>query len=212
MTQLNLIGQKFGKLVAIEKVTSENSRTRWLCRCDCGNEKIVRTEYLVRGRTKSCGCSSIEMQMESKGVTGKSKTRIYKIWVSMKKRCSTPKEKYYCKKGIKVCEEWLSNFESFYKWSMQNGYNDKLSIDRIDNNGNYEPTNCRWVDFTIQNRNKSIQINNKTGCSGVYLYKELNKYRATIGLNRKKISLGLFNTLEEAINARKKAEKKYWTM
>jgi hypothetical protein len=212
MTQLDLTGKRFGKLIAIKKEKSESSRTRWLCKCDCGKEKIVRTEYLVRCRTKSCGCSSIEMQMETKGHTGISKTRIYRIWLGMRKRCLNPKQKYYGSKGITVCKEWDSSFNNFYKWSMQNGYNDKLTIDRIDGDGNYEPSNCRWTDFTTQSRNRGMLSNNKTGCSGVYFYKNLNKYRATIGVNKDKISLGLFNTLKEAIDARKEAEKKYWAV
>ena len=147
---------------------------------------------------------------EMRGIAGISYSRIYKIWISMRKRCVNPKEEHYCNKGVKVCQEWLSSFDNFYHWSIKNGYNDKLSIDRIDNNGNYEPLNCRWVDRVTQNRNKGIQKNNKTGCSGVYLYKKPNTYRATISVDKKKISLGLFKTLKEAIDARKKAERVYW--
>lgn len=210
MVKLNLLHQRFGMLLVIEEAPTYNNSARWLCQCDCGNKKIIRTSHLVNGDIKSCGCSSIKLQMQSKGCTGASYTRLYKIWISMRKRCLNPKHENYFKKGISVCQEWSSSFDNFYKWSMENGYSDNLTIDRINNNGNYEPNNCRWTDMTTQNRNKDIQKNNKTGCSGVYLYKKPSTYRATIGVNGKKISLGLFNTLKEAIDARKNAERMYW--
>ena len=143
------------------------------------------------------------------------KEKLYSIWRGIKIRCLNKNHhayKYYGGKGVSVYPEWAESYEVFREWAFQNGYKEGLTLDRINGNGNYEPSNCRWTDMTTQNRNKDIQKNNKTGCSGVYLYKKPNTYRATIGVNGKKISLGLFNTLSEAINARKDAEKKYWAV
>ena len=167
----NLVGKKFGKLTVLKRVENDKyQRTKWLCKCDCGNEVIVSANQLKRGKTKSCGCLRIEMQLKSHTKHGLSKSRIFKIYGGMKKRC-------YCKtchnysiyggRGIVLCEDWQL-FENFYKWAINNGYNDNLTIDRIDVNGNYEPNNCRWVTQQIQARNtrtnKFLTYNGETHC------------------------------------------------
>ena len=126
----------------------------------------------------------------------------------MRARCYNPKcEKYeiYGARGITICKEWLDDFMYFYHWAMANGYQDGLSIDRIDVDGNYCPRNCRWTDRSIQGFNRHIQSNNTTGYIGISKMKN-GRYRAYIKKNNKQFSLGWYDKIEDAIEARKKAE------
>lgn len=160
MSYKNLSNQKFGKLTALKRVDDYiqpcgQHVLMYECLCDCGNIVNVRAEYLKTGHTKSCGCLRIEKQPHT--THGKTGTRIHNIWRSMKRRCYTKSHieyKRYGARGIIVCDEWNNDFEKFYEWSMKNGYNDNLSIDRIDVNGNYEPSNCRWVTMKEQQNNR----------------------------------------------------------
>lgn len=153
----NYVGEKFGRLLAIERIPCEDYRTRYKCRCDCGKEIIVLGESLVSGNTQSCGClvsESIRKRTTTHGYCG---TRLYSIYNGMKDRCCNPKNtayKNYGGRGITICEEWLNSFLIFKDWASNNGYADKLTIDRIDVNGNYEPSNCRWITFKEQQQNK----------------------------------------------------------
>lgn len=139
--------------------------------------------------------------------------RIYHIWYGMIYRCYNPnfeQRKYYSEKGITVCDEWKKDFQLFYNWAINNGYEDTLTIDRIDNDGNYEPSNCRWATALMQSRNKGISSNNKSGYMGVCSLKGSNKWRAQIRVNNKKIYLGLYESLESAKEAYEQAKIKYW--
>ena len=159
----NLIGQRFGKLLVVERAGSnKKSNAEWLCLCDCGNEKIVLGTRLRKGITKSCGCliKTCGSGIVKKGINsthGLSGTRIYGVWASMKARCfrkTEPAYKYYGARGIIVCDEWKNDFMNFYNWAMSNGYKDNLTIDRIDVNGNYEPNNCRFITMAEQCNNR----------------------------------------------------------
>lgn len=147
------IGDKFGKLTTLEPIEEgKYMRRTWKCSCECGRETIVKERYLRDGHRRSCGCL-VGKHMVTHGDT---KTRLFKIWSSMHERCERPAHKHfkdYGGRGIRVCEEWKV-YEAFRKWSLENGYGEKLSIDRIDVDGNYEPSNCRWATMKEQQNNK----------------------------------------------------------
>lgn len=143
----------------------------------------------------------------------KNNRRLYKIWQGMRQRCNNPNDKDYEQyggRGIKVCAEWDNSSESFINWALQNGYADNLSIDRKDVNGNYCPENCHWATDTEQVRNRRILKSNNSGVNGVHYEPDRRKYRAIIYVDKKKIDLGRYGTLEEAAEARKQGEIKYW--
>lgn len=135
----DLTGRRFGKLTAESYERTGNS-LKWICKCDCGNIVKAYGYDLQRGRVTSCGCR--------KEKHGGRYSRLYEIWHSMKSRCNNKCHKfykYYGGKGIKVCSEWENSFVLFREWAFGHGYDDSLTIDRIDSSGNYEPGNCQWI-------------------------------------------------------------------
>ena len=169
----SLIGVRFGRLVVIDK-ESKYGKTTWKCKCDCGNECVVTRASLTTGKKRSCGCLEEESRktvwqrsyggrtMRYGDRSRRYNERLYNIWNGMKTRCFNPNSKSYGAyggRGITVCDEWTNNFPAFQKWAIENGYDvtapfGKCTIDRINVNGNYEPSNCRWVDMDIQQKNK----------------------------------------------------------
>lgn len=171
--KINLIGERFGRLVVIEE--SEPFRKKdggiqsagWLCRCDCGKEIVVRANSLRMGKTKSCGC--LNREKPSNHITHHmSNTIIYSKYKGMLARCYNKNSegyKHYGGRGITVCEEWLNNFQAFYDWAMANGYTDNLTIERKDVDGNYCPENCCWIPREHQAFNKTNTIRDKNNNS-----------------------------------------------
>lgn len=212
----DITGQRYGRLVVKEKVDIVNNRSMWKCLCDCGNEKIVRSHDLQRGSVKSCGCLRKEAQLKSSLTHGLSKTRIHKEWRGILHRCKNPTASHYENyggRGIGVCEDWKNDFISFYTWSMQNGYDDKLTLDRIDNDKGYSPDNCRWVTHMENCHNRGARKDSETGVAGVTIRTMKSGkvwYRVHITKNYNRIYIGKYDTLEEAITERKKAEETYW--
>jgi len=170
----DLKGQRFGRLVALYDIRRRDSSggVVWHCRCDCGNEVNVVRHHLISGNTTSCGCYRREYVAEAKtthGMTRHGKQHpIYRTWRTILQRCENPNVynyRNYGGRGITVCAEW-HNFIPFRDWALASGWEKGLSIDRIDNNGDYEPSNCRWVTQKENNRNKRsnrlITFNSKT--------------------------------------------------
>ena len=165
--KLDLTGKKFGRLTVIgldEEKTKLKHATYWVCKCECGNMMIVKGAYLMNGTTKSCGClqkDKARITCISRSKHNLSKNRMYNIWRGMIKRCYKEYDKNYCRygaRGIKMCDEWLNDFINFYNWAMDNGYEDDLTIDRINNDGNYEPSNCRWTTHKVQGNNRRDNV------------------------------------------------------
>ena len=159
----DLTGKRFGRLTVLRRAPnySTSPTTRWYCLCDCGKETIATLPMLKNGKALSCGCYGRERVKEVVTKHGGRNTRLYHIWSMMKQRTDNPKHtayKNYGGRGIEVCKEWHDDFQSFREWAYSAGYSDNLSIDRIDNDGNYEPKNCRWVNTVDQNRNQRSNI------------------------------------------------------
>lgn len=188
---IDLTGQRFGRLV-VEKRGKTKVRKNggtivyWICHCDCGNIVEVVGGDLKRGCTQSCGCLAREAARKRLTKHGMAGTRLYETWQGMKDRCYKEQDcafKYYGKNGIKICDEW-QEFEPFYKWAIANGYSDDLTIDRIDVNGNYEPSNCRWA-------TRKEQANNKTTNRHISFEgetKTLKQWSETLGISHQTIS------------------------
>ena len=190
----DLIGKEFGRLVVLEQhPEKKKGYIQWICKCQCGNIIVVRSDLLKSGGVRSCGCLAREIHSAycrglglARTTHKKSNTRLYKIYSNMKDRCYNKNNhayKDYGLRGITICKEWLKDFNTFYEWAINNGYKDNLTIDRKDNNSGYSPDNCRWITRTKQclntRNNKFITYNNKT--------QTLKEWTDELGLSYSKI-------------------------
>lgn len=194
----SMVGKTIGRLYVVERVGVINKNSHYRCVCECGNETIVSRPNL-KTHTRSCGCLSREITSMTSKTHGLSRSSIHNRWNAIKQRCGDKNNKHYGGRGISICDEWSNSFISFYEWSIKNGYSEELEIDRINNNGNYEPSNCRWVEKTVNQKNKNPYfLKNK---EGITFCKNRNMWVAQIGGGKNKRSKR-FKTREEAISQR----------
>lgn len=201
----DMTGRKFGRLTVLRFSHMIGKHSYWVCRCECGNSHTTRSDSLKSGAVKSCGCLNQEAKVIKHGL---SRTKIYHVWAAMKNRCTNPNDRnyhHYGGRGIQICDDWLNNFETFYKWAISNGYREGLEIDRIDNEGNYEPGNCKWVSRKDQcnNRrvNRKITFNGKT--------QTITQWAKETGINENTLYARIvrFNwTLEKALTSPAKSK------
>ena len=205
--KIDMTGQQSGKLTVIEEAgRTKNGRVLWRCRCECGNEVVVRTDSLRREHTRSCGCYQRERVVEAHTTHGMSETRLHYVWASMLVRAGVYKgaseetKRLYQDRGINVCDEWLV-FENFRDWALSHDYKESLQIDRRDNDKGYCPENCRWVSCreNTNNRRNTIRLEDGTPlavfCSKVGI--------ATAGKNGKQTNQ--YKRILEAYRERHKA-------
>ena len=198
-TQIDLRGQRFERLVVLGPLPKLNKFARWACQCDCGQLCATISVNLRSGVTRSCGCFRRDLQLKHGHNRRGARSRAYNSWTAMRTRCQdegSHKWENYGARGISVCFEW----ESFEKFLADMGCPPRgMTLDRIDVNGNYEPSNCRWATAGQQARNK--QKKNKTGFMGVCAHELSGLFNARIGQGNKTKSLGYFKTAEEAHSA-----------
>lgn len=176
------VGEKYNRLLVTAQYVKDKKRTICVCLCDCGNVKEVMAYKLTSNQTKSCGCLNKEKLRNRMYKHGQSDTRLYRKWRSMLNRCENsnePRYKYYGERGIKVCDEW-KEYINFYSWAMNSGYIEGLTIDRIDVNGNYEPSNCRWA--TVKEQALNRRNNHLLEFNGEV--KTLKEWQDEYGINR----------------------------
>lgn len=154
----NLIGLRYGKLIVKEKLdTDHHGEKRWLCVCDCGNEYVTTSNRLTSGQTTCCRDCMVKKIGDANRTHGRTPKKLFYAYVNMKTRCYNKNYFLYHRyggRGISVCDEWKNSFENFREWALKNGWNESLSLDRIDNDGNYQPDNCKWSTVVEQSNNR----------------------------------------------------------
>jgi hypothetical protein len=191
----DLSGKRFGRLTIIsrapDKICKGNrKRIMWVCKCDCGNITIKNGDNIRKGNTSSCGCIKEKHSM--------SYSRLYRIWHGMLERCNNKNHVYfddYGGRGIDVCDDWKSDFRKFMDWSLSNGYSEKLTIDRIDNNKGYSPDNCKWS--TMKEQRNNTRANRNLTYNGITM--NVTQWAEMLGISRNT----LFSRLRKGWNVEK---------
>lgn len=169
----DLTNQVFDRLTVVGRAQKRGRQSRWLCRCQCGTEKVIQSNHLKSKEVRSCGCLLKDFLKENPPHMkhGETNTRLFNIYHQMKRRCYDTTHinyKNYGGRGILICDEWINDYTVFAEWARSNGYSDDLTLDRRDNSRGYSPDNCRFATITQQNRNKrtnvTITINGITHC------------------------------------------------
>lgn len=201
---IDLTGNVYNRLTVLNETVPTTYPRKWDCKCECGAYKSIIGSSLKTGATQSCGCLNKEILSAKGTVHGGSKSRLYSIWHNMKQRCGNPNHtaySYYGELGTTVCTEW-DTFVPFKDWAEASGYADDLSLDRKEGTKGYSPDNCRWTTLTIQSRNQKRRNTNTSGHVGVSYNPKISKYQAYLTVDYKKVNLGFFTEVNEAIEAR----------
>lgn len=215
MKKYDLAGKRFGMLVVVKEAgRSCHGGVVWECKCDCGETKYICSHELVKGHSTSCGCKRKTSLSRLRYRHGDVGTRLYKTWQDMKSRCQNKQNKFYKDyggRGISVCEEWDRDYIAFRAWAISSGYNDSLTIDRIDVNGNYEPNNCKWsTQYQQANNRRSAHFVTYHGKTGALtnMCRELNVNYVSVKSRMR--SKGI--SFEEAVDMPPKLSefKEYW--
>ena len=212
---LDVTGERFGRLTAIRRgKTGPNRAVYWICQCDCGNTKEVALGNLKRGFVKSCGC--LRKDNMASVTHGMSDTRIYHVYQDIKARCYNEKSNSYNNyggRGIRMCDEWLRDPSSFIAWAYTNGFDENAprgvcTIDRINTDGNYEPSNCRWIDAREQanNRRTNVYIEFDGETHTLTEWAEITGIGRTTLSNRLKMGWTIERTLTEQPKSLKRKE------
>lgn len=211
MAKTNSIGDVFGRLTIVAPAKPRYRKTYWVCRCECGNVVEVQQAHLRSGHTRSCGCYHDEAARRAVTKHGRHDTPEYSTWANMLARCyneRTHEYERYGGRGISVCNRWKHSFVSFYA-DMGARPSPMHSIDRIDNDGNYDPGNCRWATFYQQCESRHIRNDNKSGYAGVSYVKANGRWMARLQRRGINIIARTFTTKEEAAAAYSKALAEY---
>jgi len=184
---------------------THKQKCRWgIYLCQCGAQFKARVHDIESGKTHSCGCYNIAAAKARSITHGYSNHALYHTWKNMMRRLTNPKDKSfknYGGRGITICEDW-KNISIFIVWALNHGWGEGLELDRIDFDGNYEPSNCRFTTSAVNNRNtRVLRSNNNSGYRGVSWYNRNKRWRAVIGVNNKQIYIGLYTVKEEAAAA-----------
>lgn len=202
----DLIGKQFGRLTILNIFRDKDKNAKFAhCKCLCGKEKDIMIYDILREHTVSCGCYCRELIIKNSTTHGLKDHPLYGSWCNMIDRCENPNNPGYINyggRGIKICKEWRNNAGKFVNWCLENGWGENLTIDRIDVNGNYEPSNCRFATRHIQSVNQRIRKDNPSGYKGIYQKKDSNSWISCIRVNKKQIHIGSFKSKREALEAR----------
>lgn len=209
MVREDLTGKKYNRWTIISFAELKNGKAYWNCLCDCGTEKVVRADILKGGNSQSCGCLRSERSYRTHGMYN---TKIYRVWAAMLSRVTNPNDPawpYYGGIGCGLDQQDWKQFEHFYR-DMGGDYKEGLTLERKDPKLGYSKENCVWDTWKVQSFNKKMDKRNKSGRTGVVFINKTGKWKARIGFEGKDITLGYFETFEEACDARSTGEIKYF--